>query len=145
MVIGGCPTMPGAPLMSARAAFVAGCGYVRLAAPVSAMAQMQLPAEVVTLPLGDEVHDAAQAVGHGTVVPADIERIRPIMGQADVIVLGPGLGQKRAGTTVCRIHDGPAASGIQGAGGSDADGLNALSQLQTPFPLNHRFVLTPYK
>ncbi|MCA9841337.1 MAG: NAD(P)H-hydrate dehydratase, partial [Cyanobacteria bacterium HKST-UBA03] len=144
MVIGGCPTMPGAPLMSARAAFVAGCGYVRLAAPVSAMAQMQLPAEVVTLPLGDEVHDAAQAVGHGTVVPADIERIRPIMGQADVIVLGPGLGRSEPVQQFVESMTALLLQEYKGLVVLDADGLNALSQLQTPFPLNHRFVLTPH-
>jgi NAD(P)H-hydrate epimerase len=142
MVIGGCQTMPGAPLMSARAAFVAGCGYVRLAAPRVALSQMQLAPEVVTLPLGDIMADATHR--DAGVLSEDIETIRPMMGLTDVIVLGPGLGRSEQVQHFVESMTAILLREYKGLVVLDADGLNALSQLSTPMPLNHRFVLTPH-
>jgi NAD(P)H-hydrate epimerase len=130
LVIGGCCNdtlaMVGAPALVANAALRAGAGLVQIMAPKDlrpAVATLAPCATTRTLPQrADLILEAA----------ADF--------QADVIALGPGLGDSLTSEAVAEALRGFARPVVV-----DADGLNLLAGAE-PFdiPVPHRVVLTPH-
>jgi len=130
MIIGGCCNeeiaMVGAPALTANAAMRAGAGLV----------QVMVPAEIRTAIV--------------TLVPVATARSLPSTAadvlhaindyQADVIALGPGLGDSLNGQTVVDV-----LAGFGGPCVVDADGLNQLATARSfNVPQPHRIVLTPH-
>lgn len=119
LVVGGVPGYSGAPAMAAMAALRAGAGLC----------------SVVTQP---GVVSAITSAGpelmvHGLLRP---EQIKPLMAQATVAVLGPGLGQSAWSQQVFAVvtdSDIPVVL--------DADGLNLLAENHMQRP---NWVLTPH-
>ncbi len=79
LVLGGAPSMPGAPVLSARAALRAGAGLATLFAPPSLLA--------ATTPFPELLLHPAASGSHGTLCPQPLDFSR-----ANAIALGPGLG-----------------------------------------------------
>ncbi|RMG54451.1 MAG: NAD(P)H-hydrate dehydratase [Gammaproteobacteria bacterium] len=119
LIIGGQPGMPGAVLMAAHAALRCGSGRVTLATH---------PRHADLLPLA-----LPEVMTHACSEPADL---LPLLEQADVVLLGPGLG---TGDWSRRLFD--AALQFPGPMVIDADGLNLLAH-STRSPGN--WVLTPH-
>jgi len=133
-VLGGSSGLTGAPTMAALAAMRAGAGYVTVGAPASlelSFTVRLLEAMMVGLPENDGAL-SAEAAG----------RALSVIGRADAVVLGPGLGRSKGARSFAlemfeRI-DVPLVI--------DADGLNALAGCfpedlpQRPWPT----VLTPH-
>lgn len=137
LVIGGCTTMPGAPVMSAHAALVAGCGFVRLATPSQTIGSMQLFPECVLAPLHSQERADHLVLDH-------LDALKPWIQQASTVVLGPGLGQSAETIeTVAKLLK-DVLQAFDGWVVLDADGLNALAALSHWPSLGPRFVLTPH-
>lgn len=133
LVIGGCcnqqTAMIGAPSLAANAALRAGAGLVQVMSPAELRAAIGTLTPCATL---RSLPPASSALG-------DILRVAEDF-QADVIALGPGLGDSLAALTVAELireYAGPMVI--------DADGLNRLAEA-APFdiPMPHRIVLTPH-
>lgn len=132
IVVGGCPTMPGAPAIAARAAFRAGAGLVKLAAAPDVLAvALTIEPGATGIALGSRAtdsHQQRQAIDH-----ADPD-------QNAVLAIGPGMGTSdAAGRLVETLLHTPRPIVL------DADGLNLLAQI----PHRHRdgdwpLVLTPH-
>ncbi|MBV9575735.1 MAG: NAD(P)H-hydrate dehydratase [Gammaproteobacteria bacterium] len=119
LVVGGALGYSGAPRMAAEAALRVGAGLV----------------SVATLPKNAEVMNSScpEIMCHGV---ETVNELIPLTTKADVIVLGPGLGQsewaKELWTHICSLDKSLVI---------DADGLNLLSQTT----LHHtHWVLTPH-
>lgn len=86
MIVGGSHHYRGAPVLAARGALRAGCGFVCLAVPEFAVSEASsLLPEAVFLPL---------AARGGHIEPEDLERTLPSwLDRCDAVVLGPGLGR----------------------------------------------------
>lgn len=122
LVIGGSETSLGAPMLAARAAYRAGCGYVRVAMPAAI-----LPAGLSVLP---------EAVG---VVAEDDDAVAEALDASDAVAIGPGLGTSpRAEPLLDRVL----AKGLPTV--LDADALNLLSRRDTMPALPTPCVLTPH-
>lgn len=119
LIVGGTLGFSGAPRMAAEAALRVGAGLV----------------SVATRPEHAMILNAAcpEIMSHAVQTPADLE---PLLEKADVIVLGPGLGQsswaKALWQRVCAVHVPLVV---------DADGLNLLAE--KPLRQDH-WVLTPH-
>jgi len=115
IVVGGSATMPGAPAIAARAAFRAGAGLVKLAAPPQVLATaiaIEPGATGIALGTsGGDAHQQRQAIDH-----ADPQ-------QRAVLAVGPGLSTSDgAGRLVDTLLRTPRAMVL------DADGLNLLAR-----------------
>lgn len=128
-VIGGCCSevvMVGAPALAANAAFRTGSGLVQMLVPEpirTSVAVLAPCATTRTLPIdADALLEAVADFG------------------ADVVVLGPGLGDSLTPQIVVGFlshYTGPAVI--------DADGLNALASTEFgPLPSPQRIVVTPH-
>ncbi len=129
VVIGGCDDealMLGAPAMTANAALRTGAGLVQMLMPAS----LRAPAAVLapcatarTLPTNAaEILRAVEAFG------------------ADVVALGPGLGNSLDATTVAEF-----VTAYQGLLVVDADGLNRMAETPSlTFADGRRAVITPH-
>jgi len=130
LVIGGCYNesvgMIGAPALAANAALRSGAGLVQVMTPGT------LRAPVATLAPCATTRTLPETAAEILASARDF--------QADVIAIGPGLGDSISAHTIVEV--------VQGFGGGmvlDADALNLLATLP-PFdiPLPHRVVLTPH-
>lgn len=129
LVVGGSPGLTGAAMLTARAALHAGAGAAAIAAPGALQPiYAGLSAGVMSFAVGDG----------SRFVEADCDRVLERAGRYDVMVLGPGLGAVPEGF-VRRLlagWDGPLVL--------DADGLNALSGVETLVTRSAPTVLTPH-
>jgi NAD(P)H-hydrate epimerase len=117
LVVGGAPGMTGAPVMAAQAAARAGAGYVQCAcheAIAPTLATKLTTVTSLTLPGHEE----------GGIHPCGgLEALHDRLGQAQAILVGPGLG--RPPNTQTFVHDLLRQTKIPLV--LDADGLNALT------------------
>lgn len=129
VVIGGCcgeVMMAGAPALTATAAFRSGIGLVQILVPEP------IRGTVATL------------APHATLrsLPTDTDSLLSVIEAfgADVVAIGPGLGDSLDGAVVADL--------VARLGGSvviDADGLNRVAELSAcDMPDAHRVVLTPH-
>lgn len=124
LVVGGSPTMLGAPILAGTAALRMGSGLVQVALPQAMLAAgLAITPELIGLPLDgdlDELIVAAQ--------------------QADAVVVGPGLGTAAGAAAILDrlVHlDRPIVI--------DADALNLIaSGGQSPAEFSAQAVLTPH-
>ncbi len=129
IVVGGSPTMVGAPALCAGAALRAGAGLVKIVAAPG------------ILPFMLSVEPCATGIIHegdpGVLVEA-LDRADPK--RSAVLAVGPGLGQEApAGAVVAALLRGPRAMVL------DADGLNLLATAGQPRPIpGPPLVLTPH-
>lgn len=133
LVIGGSSGMLGAPTLTAMAALRSGAGYARLGVPGSIMHAATYGLEVVELPLPDG--------GSGHLGPPSVDHILAAAAEADVVVLGPGIGRhpeiRECVHKVAALIDRPLildADGIVAFGGE----ATALTQRRS------QTVLTPH-
>ena len=129
VIVGGDAGMTGAVRMAARAAFAAGAGLVHAAAPaatVAALVAAEPDLQTVEQPFDDEPTPA----------------LRDLIGRADAVVIGPGLGRAPgrrelviglAGLCGAVVLDADALVAFQGA----TDALRELGQ-------GRHLVLTPH-
>lgn len=119
LVIAGSTNMAGAALFCAQAAYMAGCGLVRLFTPESnrVILQSALPEAILT------TYDETQKK-----VPLQ-ELLAEAITWADVIALGPGLGRS---DDACRIVEQVLLT-ARGPVVADADALNILAGKQELF------------
>lgn len=116
-ILAGSARFSGAGLLCAEAALRSGAGLVTLGLPESInLAVIKIkPREVMTLPLAE--------TKEGTLSLNAFTKILSILKQADVLVIGPGLGKNRSTYALIRkVINKCATPAI-----IDADGLNALS------------------
>lgn len=119
LVVGGGEGMPGAVRLAGEAALRAGAGRVSIATHPSHAAII--------------VASRPELMSHAISSPSDLE---PLLGKADVVAFGPGLGQSdwaRALFAVLAVDDHPAVW--------DADALNLLAEAPAAAPNR---VITPH-
>ncbi|MEM6505037.1 MAG: NAD(P)H-hydrate dehydratase [Planctomycetota bacterium] len=132
IVVGGSDTMIGAPALTARAAFRAGAGLVKIACPHRILPHvLSIEPSATGISLGGEPQDALAQIEH-----ADPK-------QRAVLAVGPGLGQDApAAELVLALLKGARPIVL------DADGLNMLAKRLDQDPLvadDHApLVLTPH-
>lgn len=119
LVIGGEQGFSGAPRMAAAAALRVGAGLVSVATRVENAAIMNATFPEIMCHGITEVHD-----------------LYPLIERADVLILGPGLGQTAWSKTV---WEAAIASSLPMV--VDADGLNLLSETNR---VNENWILTPH-
>lgn len=120
VVIGGGPGMSGAAVLAGHAALRCGAGKVSIACH---------PASQLTI---DVAHPELM-------VHAMTDNVSLLLSQADVVVIGPGLGQSEwAQQLVIAVAD------WTGTVVWDADGLNLLAALALSKPANSEWVMTPH-
>ncbi|MDD5692682.1 MAG: NAD(P)H-hydrate dehydratase [Candidatus Omnitrophica bacterium] len=135
-ILAGSARFSGAGLLCAEAALRSGAGLVTLGLPKSInLAAIKIkPKEVMTLPLPE--------TKEGTLGLNAFTRIFQMLRQADVLVIGPGLGNNKSTYALIRrvINKCPVPAVI------DADGLNALSS-NLGILMKHKGVtiLTPHQ
>jgi NAD(P)H-hydrate epimerase len=115
-VIAGSRGMAGAACLAAEAALRSGAGLVKLLVP-------EAIADLCAVKLTEVMVFGMPGTEAGTLSPASLDAIAPFLGEADSVLLGPGLGsgdpvRDLVATLVPRISK-PAVV--------DADGLNALA------------------
>lgn len=129
VVIGGCcgdVVMVGAPALAANAAFRSGAGLVQVIAPESICASVAVLASCATMrPLPSDAVSILRAVAEFS---------------ADVVAIGPGLGDSLDGAVLTEF-----VAGFEGPIVVDADGLNTLATAPRFDPLDAcRVVFTPH-
>lgn len=135
LVIGGSKAMPGAPLLSARAALRAGAGLVDKVHLMSESFDPSAP-ELMLL--------RVKGGPEGTLCAEDAGLIIERIGRFSAVVIGPGLGKNKDTTQFFEaILPELAKSGLPCV--IDADGLNILAEIGAAgvIPLR-KFVLTPH-
>src|SRR3990167_2285976 len=119
LIIGGDLGFSGAARMSAEAALRIGCGLVTV---------VTRPEHAAVLNVG-----CPEIMSHGV---KDIAQLEPLLSRADVIVIGPGLGQSDWAKNLWKqVGDSRLPTVV------DADGLNLLSQTNQ---FKENWVLTPH-
>lgn len=120
VVIGGGPGMSGAAILAGQAALRCGAGKVSIAChPTSQLAIAAAQPEFM--------------------VHAVTDSVSLLLSKADVVVIGPGLGQSEwAQQLVIAVAD------WDGTVVWDADGLNLLAALALSKPANSEWVMTPH-
>lgn len=119
--LAGSAAMPGAPALVARGALRLGAGKVVVAAPAAALAR--LDAEVVGRPLDEWAK-------------VDATQIEAVLGDADAVVCGPGMGEGAVAASVACAAVATAKPIVL-----DAD---ALQPELLSLPLGGHVVLTPH-
>ncbi|SDL84643.1 NAD(P)H-hydrate dehydratase [Halarsenatibacter silvermanii] len=132
LVAAGSRNMPGAALLTAKAALAGGAGVVRLALPEESAAAITSAApEIVLIPLAGE---------EGELSSSNLEKLIGYADSADAMALGPGLGSGE-----------PAAELVNGLLKEldlplvlDADGINNLSELALAAGYSGELIMTPH-
>ena len=139
LIIGGSRGMVGAPALSANAAFRSGAGLVRMVLPED----IQL--FTATLAPGATSYPVMVSDGFISDSESNIENVKELIVQNDVIILGPGLGRTPDSyvnlmKAVLAVRDKPVII--------DADGLNCLARLVLAGLVDEKlagnFILTPH-
>lgn len=132
LVVGGSEGMIGAPTLAGLSALRGGAGLVQLAVP--------RPIQQTVASLCPCATSIALDVEDNGITPRGIAQVLEAAGSADVLVVGPGLGQSPAGQQLLRgiiAQDIPAVI--------DADGLNHLARIhQWPMLRRCPLILTPH-
>lgn len=139
LVVAGSRRMPGAAVLTAEAVLRSGAGMVTLAAPEAVFSTIEVPAEVVRLPLPPSVAD-------GLVGVESLDALKAVLPGVDTVALGPGLTQEASVSDFLEAFL-PALQTFSGSVVVDADGLNLLARLKERQPalmLSERFILTPH-
>ena len=128
LLIAGSVDMAGAAVLSAKAAYTAGCGLVRVFTP-----------EENRIPLQTSIPEAVLTTYHSEKL--DASKLSEAMKWADVIVCGPGIGTGDAAhqivKTVLQIASVPVVL--------DADALNIIAEDTSVLLLAHtELVITPH-
>ncbi len=129
VIIGGCCNevcMVGAPALAANAAFRSGAGLVQMFVPEAIRTSTAVLAPCATV----------------RTLPTDSAKILQAIADyhADVIAIGPGLGDSLAASVVAEL-----LAGFRGPIVVDADGLNLLSTVtRLEVPDARRIALTPH-
>lgn len=126
LVVGGCRSMPGAPIIAALAALKAGAGLVEVVLPASARRRVALAPALI-------VHDGDESAS-GSLRWSGLLQQRAAA--ADAVVFGPGLGPEGD----AQLIHGLIASGKPVV--LDADGIRLLARLGMRVPDN--WGLTPH-
>jgi hydroxyethylthiazole kinase-like uncharacterized protein yjeF len=131
LVIGGSEVYSGAPTLVSLAALRTGVDIVHLAAPAkTAYAISSMSPDLITIKLdGDNLN------------PSNMEILKPYLGMADAVAMGPGLGLKAETIDFVKI----CVEEVEKAGKPlllDADGLKAFARFKRP--LQVPLVLTPH-
>tara|TARA_B100000029_G_scaffold515582_1_gene623374 strand:+ start:432 stop:1991 length:1560 start_codon:yes stop_codon:yes gene_type:complete len=123
LLVGGAPGMAGAIRLAAEAALRSGAGIVRVAThPDSVSSVMAGRAEIMC---------------HGVI---DEEELQPLLGSAEAVILGPGLGQSVWAKNLWKCITKSTLPVVL-----DADGLNLLSAENKIKPLDRgNWILTPH-
>ena len=134
LIVGGCRGMAGAVSLAGQAALRSGAGLVRLAVPESSL---DVVASHHTAYMTEPLEDDSQ----GRIAESALEQITESVEWADVVAVGPGLGQSDDLLAVVTHLYNHANKPLV----VDADGLNLLARAdvncrQTQFPR----VLTPH-
>ena len=134
VVVAGSRAMTGAPRLIGLAAGRVGAGLVTIAAPESALPQIQAAvSEPTFLPLAE--------TGEGTVSDDAIEPLLDRLATADALAIGPGL--TAAEPTAAFVREAVRRSPVSVV--VDADGLNAFTGAATALADRHaEAVLTPH-
>ncbi|PSR32967.1 MAG: bifunctional ADP-dependent NAD(P)H-hydrate dehydratase/NAD(P)H-hydrate epimerase [Sulfobacillus benefaciens] len=127
VVVGGSKNMAGAPLLSAMAALRTGAGLVTLIVPQGVADRIAAPPTIL-------VHEGPGS--HGSLHWSDEET--RLAAAADVIVVGPGLGQGVAPAVL------EALLGLGKPTVIDADGLRLLKQYSRGTGTSAPMILTPH-
>jgi len=129
-VLGGCLSMPGAPILASHAALRAGAGLVRMATLGARQSANVWPEVILDPHNGDYFEESHFAA------------LRDSFKESNVIVLGPGLGTRpETAKLVKRILVFTKDNEIPVV--VDADALNMLANVKSGFELGH-CVLTPH-
>jgi hydroxyethylthiazole kinase-like uncharacterized protein yjeF len=146
MVIGGARATPGAALLAGIAALRAGAGKITMAVAGSAALQL-----AVALPESGVI--GLPETKNGSVLGSGLEPIYDELGNADAILIGPGLDdidgtEELLRTLLERDSDGGATGAGSGTGGAtiilDAYALGCLPRLGDALePWKARLILTP--
>ena len=137
LVVGGSREFSGAPVLAAAAAYRAGAGIVRVAAPESA-------SRAAAAQLLEPVHTPLAETSTGAVAPDAASAAREALDAASAAVIGPGLGAGDASAAFLRalILAPPAVTPPVAL---DADALNILAGVYDwPARLAANAVLTPH-
>ncbi len=86
LIVAGCRSMPGAAVLCAKSALKSGVGIITLAAPKSVFETIDLPPEIVRLPLPESKEGTLCLEGLATLVKK-LDKTR-----FEVVVTGPGIG-----------------------------------------------------
>jgi len=133
LVIAGSRGMSGAARLVAMAALRTGVGLVKVAVPESIRSEVaDYRPEIMTIGLPESAN--------GTVISSAIETLQPYLEWADVIAVGPGLGQDPD----TALFLGSLFAGTKKPFIIDADGLNLIAAHGLLKLLPHDAVLTPH-
>ncbi len=136
LVIAGSRDMPGAAVMTAKAALASGAGIVILAAPESAFARMDLPPELICKSLPE--------TSDGIISPEALQALAPLWNRVSTVAFGPGMTHQPPAVSFTEQLLQFLQSQFQGPVVIDADGLNCLSTIKPHPILSPRFILTPH-
>jgi hydroxyethylthiazole kinase-like uncharacterized protein yjeF len=120
LVVGGDIGMGGAPILAAEAALRAGAGWVSLATRAA-----HVPASLARCP---------EVMARAVESPADLQ---PLLDRADIVLIGPGLGQGDWGRMLLALAVAAGKSLIL-----DADALNLIATQSSVLP--GESVITPH-
>ncbi len=130
LIVAGSRGKTGAASLSAMAALRSGAGLVTVATPASCLSTIAaLGAEYMTLPLADD---------DGQIAAAALDAVLGF--DADVIAVGPGLGQSDGVRDVVRGLVARSQTPLV----IDADGLNVLARPAAPLAARADVILTPH-
>ncbi|MFF1830064.1 NAD(P)H-hydrate dehydratase [Paenarthrobacter sp. NPDC058040] len=142
LVIGGARSTPGAALLAGIAALRAGAGKLTLAVP-----------ESVAVPLGVALPECGSVglpeTANGSLSGEGLDRISSYLGQADAVLIGPGLDDPELTEQLLRsvlaqeVSDGEPGGHGGPAVVLDAFALGVLPKLRDVEPWRGRLILTP--
>lgn len=136
LVVAGSRDFLGAPALAGTAAYRAGAGLVEAA--VTAYVQQSVAAHVLETVYTQLPED------DGRIPPGALPLISQALDRADALVFGPGLGLSSQTIELTRGVLGLLANGPVHRAVVDADGLNALAQIDRWWEVVAKLVLTPH-
>lgn len=131
-ILGGSRGITGAPALSGLAALKTGAGLVRVAVPENLL--------TVTSAYNKELITIGLKGFDDYSTTADLVQIEEVMNQADVLAVGPGMGQAEGVSGIVNkiIFE------FEGKLVVDADGLNAIKELDVLKKRDKPIILTPH-
>lgn len=136
LVIAGSRGMSGAAILASQSTMRSGAGLTTLLTPIEIAGMIDVQnIEVMTRPLLE--------TASGTIDKRSLDLVLPLLGQFDVLLIGPGLsGHKSTQTFVRDILEFTASKQPQLKTVLDADGLKALKKIPRPFTTP--VIITPH-